>query len=191
MPCTSLCRKRAFFSLTTGNRPPISFAPPMRFPRLFQIERRALAKHRLSQKRRYAAIHLLFRAFQLQIKTHRVDIQPAADKKRIGFIAFAQTSNELRQHAGIKLIYAFDAAPVAGRNRIARHHQHVMHVFHRKAQQQGLRCVHIAVAAGHMWKRFDPKFPRQVLQASRLESILARPIGQSAMVIASAPSCSS
>ena len=27
MPCTSLCKNRAFFSLTTGNKPPMSFAP--------------------------------------------------------------------------------------------------------------------------------------------------------------------
>ena len=59
------------------------------------------------------------------------------------------------------MIYALDAAPVAGRNRVARHRQHVVHILHRKPQQQRLGCVHVAVAAGHMRQRLNAKLARQ------------------------------
>ncbi len=87
-------------------------------PGFFQIQRRPFAQHRLGQKRFHAAFRLFLCAFKLQIKSIRIDVQCAADKKRFDFSVFPKSRDKPRQHTRIKLIDAFNAAAILGRNRV-------------------------------------------------------------------------
>ena len=123
-------------------------------PGFFQIQRRPFAQHRLGQKRFHAAFRLFLCAFKLQIKSIRIDVQCAADKKRFDFSVFPKSRDKPRQHTRIKLVDAFNAATILGRNRVTGHNQHVANLLHRQPQQKCFGRVDISVPTGHMRKGF-------------------------------------